>query len=154
MSSSFFSGGKNYAYLDSQGNTVVKVRGFTISSGASQKLNFDSIKSVVLNTLQPNVHSIDKERFPFVTTLGEYKAQKRPAENSTQHTQSKCRKTDDVPVIAVTEPTKICRDKFKFKVQTKSQTKLWKMVFDKRFLPQESLQDGSLISYPYGYLLQ
>ena len=40
-------GPKNYAYQTSKGDTVCKVRGFTLNSRNVQKLNFDTIKSLV-----------------------------------------------------------------------------------------------------------
>ena len=49
----FVSGGaKNYAYKMSNGQTVCKVRGFTLNYRGSQNLNFDSVKGMVENVHQ------------------------------------------------------------------------------------------------------
>ena len=43
-------GPKQYAYrLAQSGGTVCKVRGFTLNFSASKKINFDSMKSLVMN---------------------------------------------------------------------------------------------------------
>jgi hypothetical protein len=55
-------GPKSYAYLTSKGDTVVKVKGFTLNYLASQAINFTTIKSLVL-------HYADADKYPLPVEL-------------------------------------------------------------------------------------
>lgn len=50
----FLGGPKNYAYETKKGKTCCKIRGFTLNYKNSEKLNYSSVKSLVL--------SMDKEK--------------------------------------------------------------------------------------------
>ncbi|XP_054718119.1 uncharacterized protein LOC129227561 [Uloborus diversus] len=99
----FVSGGpKNYAYETTDGKTYCKVRGFTLNFRNSATLNFDSMKTLVLNM-------------------------------------------DDEEGIPITNPSKITREPKKRKVVNKPETKLYKIVYNKRVVQKD------LTTLPYGY---
>ncbi|XP_071037810.1 uncharacterized protein [Parasteatoda tepidariorum] len=98
----FVSGGpKNYAYQTSSGKTCCKVRGFTLNFRNSQKLNFHSIKKMVIGM------------------------------------------SDEA--ILLHNPAKICREKKKRKVINKPETRMYRIVYDKRVIQSD------LTTLPYGY---
>ncbi|ESO99215.1 hypothetical protein LOTGIDRAFT_239739 [Lottia gigantea] len=64
----FVSGGaKNYAYKLSNGQTVCKVRGFTLNYRGSKDLNFDSVKGMVGN-VQQNIPLVVTNPFKITRT--------------------------------------------------------------------------------------
>ena len=122
---SFVSGGpKNYAYTTVKGKQTCKIRGFTLNHTNAQLLNFDSVQDMV--------HRVNPSK-----SLT-FKNVKRKRDTD---------ETDDVPakIIRVTNPSKICRDKFSNIVYNRQEHKKYRVVYDKRVILE------NLDTVPYGY---
>ena len=110
----FVSGGpKNYTYSTIQGKQVCKIRGFSLNFENSQKLNFDMVKEMVLDT-EPS--SLNRK--------------KRKLEDPEQECHKK--------VIITTNPHKISRDKTSTIVYNRQENKRYSVVYNKRVI-QENL---------------
>ena len=117
----FVSGGpKNYAYTTANGKQTCKIRGFSLNHANAQILNF--------NTVQEMVGYVDPSK--------PYTHKKRKLDDSDQP-PSKC--------IVLTNPTKICRDKYANVVFNRKEEKQYRVIYDKRTILK------NLETLPYGY---
>ena len=60
------SGPKSYSYKTSTGRSVVKLKGFTLNHENSQRLNFESIRRLVLFWADPDNNALTEEENPYV----------------------------------------------------------------------------------------
>jgi hypothetical protein len=117
----FVSGGpKNYAYTTANAKQTCKIRGFSLNHANAQILNFDTIQEMVgyVDPSKPHTHK------------------KRKLDDS------------DLPPskrIVLTNPTKICRDKYANLVFNRKEEKQYRVIYDKRTILK------NLDTLPYGH---
>jgi hypothetical protein len=118
------SGPKSYAYETKKGKTVTRVKGFTLNYSASQLLNFETLRNLVMSTTLPDIHPIrslyihDKEIVGRGPGLG----------------------------IPIHRESKIVRDRLGFKLSSVSETKWFSMVYTKRVIQKDGVE-----TLPYGF---
>lgn len=122
----FVSGGpKNYAYTTFKGKQTCKIRGFSLNYQNSKLLNFESVSDCVAN-IDPNHPQTHKSI-----------KRKRTDTDDEEEPQAK--------IIATHNPSKITRDKYDHIIFNKSETKKYRVVYDKRVVL------SNFDTVPFGY---
>ena len=128
-------GPKNYSYVTHFGKVVSKVRGFTLNFANSKQINFDSIKNLVLSSLDPEQYPVVQEQ---ITNIGDLKARRGERVGRACHPEQLC--------ICTVNPSKIVRDSREFKIRNRVEEKVYKLVYSKLVI--NHLTKDTL---PYGY---
>jgi hypothetical protein len=146
----FVSGGpKTYGYRTSLGNTVVKMKGFTMNAVNSQAMNFPSLLEVVLKSYEEGdvddykgVHQDFPSRAKKVVVLREEVRKLLKEEHDKLGCDAPSAVTNNVAISCYT-PHRLVRKNFK--IETKCEQKVYVSQFDKR-IPLSNYD-----TLPYGY---
>jgi hypothetical protein len=149
----FVSGGpKNYAYLTAQGNSVVKVKGFSLNSTNIKGFTFDSIKGVVLGGYTEG----DADEGWWLDPEAEHPRAEKVVVLKDELRESLMKKHNEAGVdkhsvvvdehgISVYNPTRLTRT-CKYEIVNKPEQKIYTCGFDKRIV----LSDFTTL--PYGFI--
>jgi hypothetical protein len=64
-----FPGPKNYGYITHKGKSMCKVKGFSLNYKAGEKVNFKSMKNMILNELGQNSKIVAEQRLSIIIIL-------------------------------------------------------------------------------------
>jgi hypothetical protein len=151
------SGPKSYGYRTRKGKTVVKVKGFTMTSANAPAFSFENFRDVILNGVRTNedvLSADDSPRSSSKKRVGVVAGRKRPRESATlradflkDHEADKenCSALGNEQAISTYNPFRIYRSR-DFRVLQRPDQKIFTCVFNKRII----LSDYSTI--PFGYV--